>query len=149
MKMLESFTLYQNCNFLPSAIVLPSSVNCIFLPASSMFYYVSDMSNCIVWLSPAAIPNRFPPSAVGSAWPRCEEGAGAESWSPVSESTHTSSWEGRPFKPVTKFRQFRIFSRPGRSQGLLYKQPRNSFIHSVSKSVFSSHSFTAPPRPNG
>ena len=46
-----------------------------------------------------------------------------------------------------------IFSWPGRSQGLHYKQPRHYLIHSVSHSVspsaFSSHSFTALPIPNG
>ena len=41
-----------------------------------------------------------------------------------------------------------LVSRPGQSQGLLYKQPCDSFIHSVSKSAFSSHSFTALLRPN-
>ena len=42
-----------------------------------------------------------------------------------------------------------IISRPGRSQGLLFKQPQDSLIKSLIKSSFSSHSFTAPPRPNG
>ena len=42
-----------------------------------------------------------------------------------------------------------IFSRPGPSQGLLYKQPRDWFIHSLIKWAFSSYIFTAPPSPNG
>ena len=41
-----------------------------------------------------------------------------------------------------------IISRPGRSQGLLYK-PCDWLIKWVSQSAFSSQSFTAPPRPNG
>ena len=42
-----------------------------------------------------------------------------------------------------------IFSRPGRSQGLLYKHLRHWLIHSVGPWAFSSHSFSAMPRPNG
>ena len=42
-----------------------------------------------------------------------------------------------------------LISRPGRSQGLLYKHLCYSLIHSVTHSAFSSISFTAPPRPNG
>ena len=39
-----------------------------------------------------------------------------------------------------------ILSRPGQSQGLLYKQPRDSLL---GESAFSSHSFTAKPWLNG
>ena len=39
-----------------------------------------------------------------------------------------------------------IFSRPGRSQGLLYKHLRYWLIHSV---MVCENIFTAPPRPNG
>ena len=39
-------------------------------------------------------------------------------------------------------------SRPGQSQGLLYK-PLRHFIDLLSQSSFSSNSFTAPPRPSG
>ena len=42
-----------------------------------------------------------------------------------------------------------LFSRPVRSQGLLYKQPCHWLIKWVSEWAFSSHSFMAPPRPNG
>ena len=45
---------------------------------------------------------------------------------------------------------FLIFSRPRRSQGLLYKHLRDSFIHSFINSVMVCENiFTAPPRPNG
>ena len=42
----------------------------------------------------------------------------------------------------------RIFSRPGQSQGLLYKQLGDSLINSLPDPLVS-HSFTAPPLPNG
>ena len=45
--------------------------------------------------------------------------------------------------------QNNLFSRLGRSQGLLYKQPCYKLIKWVGKWTFSSHSFTVPPRPNG
>ena len=47
----------------------------------------------------------------------------------------------------------KIVSRPGRCQGLLYKQPRHwlidLLIYWFSQWAISSHSFTTPPRPNG
>ena len=41
-----------------------------------------------------------------------------------------------------------IFSRPNQIQGLLFKHCRKSSIDSSIKSPFSSHGFTAPPRPS-
>ena len=41
--------------------------------------------------------------------------------------------------------RFNLFSRPGQSHGLLFKQSHDS----LSQSSFSYYSFTAPPRPNG
>ena len=42
-----------------------------------------------------------------------------------------------------------FFSRPGQSQGLLYKHPRHWLIHWFIQWAFSTHSFTALPRPKG
>ena len=42
-----------------------------------------------------------------------------------------------------------LISRPGGSQGLLYKHLSHSLIDSFSNWPFSPQSFTAPPRPNG
>ena len=75
---------------------------------------------------------------------------------------HLSSWLNDGFVVLHTIYSFRyltnlnchtfkvkLFRISGPSQGPLYKQPRDWLIHSVSHWAFSSHSFTAPHRPNG
>ena len=70
------------------------------------------------------------------------------------EITSLSLWRGgwksglHSDQPLAWGKYKYIFSRPGRSQGLLYIHLRNSLINS-STHLLVSHSFEAPPRPNG
>ena len=54
-----------------------------------------------------------------------------------SEKTVLSNHENRNiYSIIGIYLYVYIFSRPGRSQGLLYKQPRDVFIHSVVREPF-------------
>ena len=55
----------------------------------------------------------------------------------------------RPFALLSYEIIINFFSRPGQSHGLHYKHLCHSFINYLSELTFSSHSFTAPSRPNG
>ena len=69
----------------------------------------------------------------------CWEKLGGNYWSVSSPASTPLVWA------LTKYLRW-IFSRPGRSQGLLYNHLRNSFTNSL---ILCENIFMAPPRPYG